>query len=174
MEALTDGRMTKESHPITQGIRFLRRKQIAFTPHLYLYKPHGGTGNAAAQLGIPEHNIIKTLVMETDEGKTLLVLMHGDCEVSTKQLARCLHAKEVHPCRQEDAQRKTGYAIGGISPFGTRTTLDVCVQSTIFQLDRMLINAGKRGFLVEIAPEDLRKAFPLREAAVALQRQQSV
>lgn len=159
--------MPKESFPITHGVRFLRENGISFEPRLYRYKAHGGTGNAAVQLGVPEHRIVKTLVMETEEKRAFLVLMHGDRAVSTKQLARVLQTKEVHPCSEADAQRKTGYTVGGISPFGTKTDLKVYVESSILEMDTLLINAGKRGFLVEISPADLGKCLTIHEVAVA-------
>jgi Cys-tRNA(Pro) deacylase len=122
----------------------------------------------ARELGVPEHTLIKTLVMETDQRKPLLVLMHGDCEVSTKQLARTLGVKSIVPADERTATRATGYSVGGTSPFGTRTTLPVCAEKSIFGLQRILINGGKRGFLVEIEPRVLRDALPVTEVEVAV------
>lgn len=160
--------MAKPDYPVTPAIHLLRGKKVAFTPHLYPYAEHGGTRHAAECLGVDEHAVIKTLVMEPDGGKPLLVLMHGDREVSTKNLARALGVKAVAPCAIEKAERVTGYQVGGISPFGTRQPLPVYVEASILLLERLYINGGKRGFLVELAPADLRKALTLREVEVAI------
>jgi Cys-tRNA(Pro) deacylase len=160
--------MTKRDYPNTSAIRFLRAKQIHFVPHLYRYEEHGGTGHAADMLNVPEHSVIKTLVLETDSHHPFLVLMHGDCEVSTKQLARCLGVRRVVPCDTPSAHKYTGYVVGGISPFGTRTPLPVYVEATILALDKIYINGGKRGFLVEIDPCDLQKALPVEKVEVAI------
>ncbi len=154
--------------PVTSAVRFLNEQKMAFTPHFYSYEEHGGTGRAAQELGVDEHAVIKTLVMESDPRHAFIVLMHGDCEVSTKQLARALGVKQVTPCRPEVAQRHTGYQVGGISPFGTRTALPVYAESTIFSLPRLWINGGKRGFLIEISPQDLRAVLPVVEVNVAI------
>jgi Cys-tRNA(Pro) deacylase len=142
--------------PITPAVRFLREKKIDFTPHLYNYVEKGGTGESAKQLGVDEHAVIKTLVFETNEKKPLIVLMHGDREVSTKNLARHLGIKSVEPEAAERATKWTGYMFGGTSPFGTKSPMPVYVERTIFGLDRIFINGGKRGFLVEINPADLK------------------
>lgn len=160
--------MEKMDYPITPGVRFLRDKEIRFTPHLYPYEEHGGTARSAACLNVPEHAVIKTLVMESDARRPLLVLMHGDCEVSTKQLARRIGAKQVTPCEPAVAQKHTGYLVGGTSPFGTRKALPIYVERTIFDLDRIYINGGKRGFLVEIDPRRLKAHLPVTEVEVAL------
>ncbi len=142
--------MSKDDYPITTAIRELRERNVAFVPHLYNYVEHGGTRVSAESLGVPEHNIVKTIVMETDEKRPFIVLMHGDLEVSTKQLARTIGVKHVELCTADAAQRHTGYQFGGTSPFGTRT---------IFDLTRIYINGGKRGFLVEIDPQELRRVL---------------
>lgn len=160
--------MTKTNYPMTRGVRTLQAKKITYTPHLYPYEDHGGTHHAATSLAVDEHKVIKTLVLEPDNGKPFLVLMHGDCEVSTKQLARQINAKSVTPCTTEKAQRVTGYQVGGISPFGTRQPLTVYVEHTILELDCIYINGGKRGFLVEIAPAELRSAFNIQKVEVAI------
>lgn len=160
--------MAQSDYPITPAVRFLRERKIAFQPHLYQYQEYGGTRIGAEELGLPEHTLVKTLVMETDQHKPLLVLMHGDREVSTKQLARFLGVKSVLPCDERAATRVTGYTFGGTSPFGTRTTLPVYVEKSIFDLPRMLINGGKRGFLVEINPRILREILPVTEVEVAI------
>ena len=155
-------------YPITPAVRLLREKGVAFEPHLYDYVERGGTARSAEELGVDEHAVVKTLVMETDAKKPLLVLMHGDREVSTKQLARALGVKSVHPCDFAQAQKHTGYLVGGTSPFGTRTKLPVYVERTIFELPKIYINGGKRGFLIEIAPEVLRELLPAEEVEVAI------
>lgn len=159
--------MSKSEYPVTTAIRLLREKKIEFLPHMYGYEELGGTTHSASALGVPEHEVVKTIVMATDEGKPLLVLMHGDREVSTKQLARVLNVKRVEPCDESAASRHTGYVFGGTSPFGTRNPLPVYVERSIFELPRLFINGGKRGFLVEIDPADLRKALPVVEVNVA-------
>jgi Cys-tRNA(Pro) deacylase len=161
--------MTKEDYPITQGVRLLRAKKIPFIPHVYPFVEHGGTHHVSEYFLIPEHQVIKTLIMEKDDRKALIVLMHGDREVSVKQLARELDVKHVNPCDEKDAQRYTGYTVGGISPFGTRTALPVFAQSSIFELDRIFINGGKRGFMVEITPVDLEKALNITRVDVAVE-----
>lgn len=155
-------------YPITPAVRALRQLGIAFTPRLYDWEEHGGTRRSAELLGIPEHQVIKTLVMETDARQPLLVLMHGDREVSTKQLARVLGVKRVEPCSAAAAQKHTGYLFGGTSPFGTRARLPVYVESSILELPRLAINGGKRGFLVELLPADLKRALPLEPVQVAI------
>jgi Cys-tRNA(Pro) deacylase len=160
--------MSKADYPITPAIRVLREKGIEFKPHLYVYEEHGGTSHSAAALGVSEHQVVKTIVMQTDEREPLLVLMHGDREVSTKQLARFLGVKRVEPCDEATATRHTGYLFGGTSPFGTRHPLPVYVEKTVFDLPNIYINGGKRGFLVEIGPSDLRRAFRVTEVEVAI------
>ncbi len=160
--------MSKPEYPITAGVRFLREKKISFVSHVYTYEEHGGTRASATALGVPEHQVIKTLVMETEDRKPLLVLMHGDCEVSTKQLARILRVKRVEPCSAASAERHTGYMFGGTSPFGTRTQLPVYAERTIFDFARIYINGGKRGFLVEIDPNEMRHHLPIEEVEVAV------
>lgn len=139
-------------YPVTPAVRFLREKKIEFVPHLYEYVEKGGTGESARQLGVDEHAVVKTLVFETNEKKPLIVLMHGDREVSTKNLARHLGVKSVEPATSDKASKVTGYQFGGTSPFGTRIKLPIYAERTIFELDRIYINGGKRGFLVEIDP----------------------
>jgi Cys-tRNA(Pro) deacylase len=154
--------------PMTPAVRFLRERGIDFTPYLYPYKEHGGTRTGALELNLPEHSLVKTLVMETDQHKPLLVLMHGDCEVSTRHLARLIGVKSISACSEPTAMRCTGYLFGGTSPFGTRTQLPVYAEKSIFDLPRIRINGGKRGFLVEIDPNALRGALPVIEVEVAI------
>jgi Cys-tRNA(Pro) deacylase len=160
--------MEKTNYPITPAVRLLRAKQISFEPHLYAWEEHGGTTRAAAELEIEEHSIVKTLVFETDARKPLLILMHGDCEVSTRQLARALDTKSVSPCEVPKAQKLTGYMVGGISPFGTRTELPVYAEASIFALPKIYLNGGKRGFLISLNPKDLRLVLPVREVQVGI------
>jgi Cys-tRNA(Pro) deacylase len=155
-------------YPITPAIRMLREKKIGFKPHLYQYEEHGGTTSSAQALNVPEHQIIKTIVMETDTRAPLIVLMHGDCEVSTKQLARIIGAKQVSPCSVETAQKHTGYMVGGTSPFGTRRSLPVYAEKSIFDQSRIFINGGKRGFLIEIDPQDIKRTLDVQEVTVCI------
>ena len=151
--------MPKDKFPMTQAVRFLKDKGTPFTPRLYNYQEKGGTEVAARELGVDEHLVVKTLVMEDEKGVPLLILMHGDKEVSTKALARTLDVKTVTTCTPEAANKHTGYIVGGISPFGTRKALRVYVEASILNLPRIFINAGKRGFLAEMSPADLKKAL---------------
>ena len=144
--------MAKLKCPITPAVRFLRSKQVDFNSFTYTYSDHGGAVQAAEELKVSEHRVVKTLVMETDEGSRLLVLMHGDRTVSTRQLARVIGTKKVLPILPEKTLNCTGYIVGGISPFGTRKAMPVYVQRTIFEYETIFINGGKRGFLVEIDP----------------------
>ena len=155
-------------YPVTRAVRLLRTEKIDFIPHLYPYEEHGGTRQAASVLKVPEHEVIKTLVMEVDIRRQLLVLMHGDREVSTKRLARELGVKRVSPCDSMSAEKYTGYMVGGISPFGTRKSFPVCVESSIMMLDRIFINGGKQGFMVEIDPCDLEKVLPIKKVNAAV------
>lgn len=160
--------MAKTDYPITQAVRFLRDKKIAFEPHLYDYEEKGGTHRSSEQLGVDEHIVVKTLVMEDESRKPFIILMHGDFQVSTKQLARVLNVKSVNPCNPNVAQKHTGYMVGGTSPFGTRMKMPVYVEKTIFDLPKIYINGGKRGFLVEINPQDMRSALNAEEVEVAI------
>jgi len=155
-------------YPVTPAVRLLREKQVEFVPHLYDYEERGGTRHSAASLGVPEHEVIKTLVMEDEGRRPFVVLMHGDREVSTKQLARRLGVKSVRPCDPQAAQKHTGYLVGGTSPFGTRTPLKVYAERTIFDLPRVFINGGKRGFLVELGPRALREVLGAEEVEVGI------
>lgn len=160
--------MGKPDYPVTPAVRFLRDHRVAFKPHLYTYEDRGGTKLSSVALGVPEHQVIKTLVFETEERKPLVVLMHGDREVSAKQLARLIGAKRVDPCDEATALRHTGYMFGGTSPFGTRHPLPVYAERSVFDLPGIYINGGKRGFLVEIDPADLKKVIPVTEVDVAI------
>ena len=145
--------MKKGSHVSeTPATQFLRRHGVAFTEHVYDYVEHGGTAESAAQLGVPEHEVVKTLVMQDEAARPLIVLMHGDKTVSTKNLARAIGCKSVEPCKPEVAQRHSGYQVGGTSPFGFRKEVPVYVQETILALPRILINGGRRGYLLGMPP----------------------
>jgi Cys-tRNA(Pro) deacylase len=162
--------MTKIDMPVTPGVRLLRERGITFTPRLYAYEEKGGTTHSAAELGVPEHEIVKTLVFETDTKRVVLVLMHGDREVSSKQLARILGVRSIVPCDSTTAQKNTGYQFGGTSPFGTRQSLPVYVERTILDLPIIHINGGKRGFLVTMSPGDLEKAVHMTPVEVAIDK----
>jgi Cys-tRNA(Pro) deacylase len=160
--------MSKARHVSeTLATQFLRQQKVAFTEHPYDYVDHGGTGESARQIGVDEHMVIKTLIMEDEAARPMVVLMHGDCEVSTKNLARQIDVKKVSPCKPDVAQRHSGYLVGGTSPFGTRKALPVYVEASILELPRILINGGKRGYLVGIDPQELvrwLKAVPVSAA----------
>ncbi len=143
------------SSPVTPAIRVLRQHGVEFTEHPYRYEERGGTRISSRELGVDEHHVVKTLVMQDDEKRPLLVLMHGDREVSTKNLARQIGARSVTPCEPATAERHTGYQVGGTSPFGTRKALPVYVERSILDLPRLYINGGRRGLLVSLAPADL-------------------
>jgi Cys-tRNA(Pro) deacylase len=139
----------------TPATAWLRRQRVAFAEHVYEYVEHGGTAVSAGALGVDEHRVVKTLVMQDEHGRPLVVLMHGDRKVSTKNLARQIERKRIEPCTPEVAQRHTGYQVGGTSPFGLRKAMPVYVERTVLDLDRIFINGGRRGYLVEIAPSVL-------------------
>jgi Cys-tRNA(Pro) deacylase len=157
-------------YPVTPAVRLLREHKVGFEPHLYDYVDRGGTGRSAEALGVDEHAVVKTLVMEAEGHRPFLVLMHGDREVSTKQLARHMGVKAVHPCDFAEAQKHTGYLVGGTSPFGTRTRLHVYAERTIFELPKIYINGGKRGFLVSIDPRVLKEVLHAEEVGVAVEK----
>ena len=152
----------------TPATQFLRRQGVPYTEHPYHYVEHGGTGQSALQLGVPEHQVVKTLVMEDDRARPLLVLMHGDRQVSTKNLARQIGVKSVEPCKPEVAQRHSGYLIGGTSPFGTRKPMPVYVEASILALPRICINGGRRGFLVGLDPTQLSRLLDAHPVQCAL------
>lgn len=154
--------------PETPATKFLKQHKIAFSTHLYNYAQNGGTALSARELNLPEHSIVKTLIMEDESGHPLIVLMHGDCKVSTKELARQAARKRVEPCKPEVANRHSGYLIGGTSPFATRKKMPVFIEKSILDLPLIHINGGRRGFLVGIHPHDLLKALPAVLVAVKL------
>ena len=146
--------MSKEKAPVTAAIRELRAHKVEFTDHLYDYEEKGGSAVSARELGVPEHAVVKTLVMEDDDRNPLVVLMHGDLKVSTRELARIVGVKTIAPCNPDNANRHSGYVVGGTSPFGTRKKMPVYMEETILGLPKIYINGGKRGYLVGIAPQD--------------------
>ena len=160
--------MAKERFPTTQAIRALKRHGIHFSLCSYRYEEHGGTEVAARELNVSEHLVIKTLVMEDDRGNPFLVLMHGDKQVSTKALARIMGVKAVRSCTPEIAHKHTGYFVGGISPFGTKKPLTVCVESSILELSRIYINVGRKGLLAELSPVALDRALKIVTVSAAI------
>jgi Cys-tRNA(Pro) deacylase len=156
-------------YPITPAVRFLREKNVEFVPKLYDYVEKGGTRASAEALGVDEHAVVKTLVFETNEKKPLIVLMHGDRQVSAKNLARHLNVKSVAPVEPEKASKLTGYLVGGTSPFGTRMKMPVFVEKTVFELEEIYINGGKRGFLVGIDPGELKRVLDIQEVEIGIE-----
>jgi len=156
------------NYPITPAIRVLRENKVDFTPHVFDYVERGGTKHSAEVLGVDEHAVVKTLVFETNEKKSLIFLQHGDWQVSTKILARILKVKTIAPASPERANNLTGYLIGGTSPFGVKTKMPVYAETTIFELEKIYINGGKRGFLVAINPKVLEEILTLEKVEVAV------
>jgi Cys-tRNA(Pro) deacylase len=158
------------NYPVTSAIRFLRQKQVEFLPYLYAYAEKGGTAQTAKELGVDEHSVIKTLVMDTDTGKPVIVLMHGDLEVSTKELARKIGTKTTITCPADKAHKFTGYLFGGTSPFGTLRPMPVYAEESIFSLQKIYINGGKQGFILEMNPADLLKCFQIVYVNVGIKK----
>ena len=147
--------MAKDKTPITPAIRFLRKEKVDFTDHLYDYEEHGGTSVSARELSVDEHSVIKTLILEDENKNPFIVLMHGDLQVSTKNLARFIGVKSINPCSPDTATKHTGYLLGGTSPFGTKKNLPVYMEETILDFPKIYINGGKRGYLVGIYPKEI-------------------
>jgi Cys-tRNA(Pro) deacylase len=147
--------MSRDKAPVTTAVRQLRAERVDFGDHPYTYEEKGGTAVSARELGVDEHCVIKTLVMEDERKNPLVVLMHGDMQVSTKELARAIGVKQVTPCSPDAAQRHSGYLVGGTSPFGMRRQMTVYMEESIAGLERIYINGGKRGYLVSMTPADL-------------------
>jgi Cys-tRNA(Pro) deacylase len=161
--------MSKAKHVSeTPATAALKARGVEFTEHVYDYVDHGGTAESSRQLGVDEHDVVKTLVFEDDAAKPLFVLMHGDCKVSAKALARQIGVKQVSPCKPEVAQRHTGYQVGGTSPFGARKLMPVFVEESVLALERIYINGGRRGYLVGIAPAVLVNVLSARPVSCAL------
>ncbi len=152
----------------TPATQLLRRAGVAFSEHVYAYVERGGTAESASQLGVDEHAVVKTLVMQDDRGRPLIVLMHGDRQVSTKNLARAIGARSVEPCTPEAAERASGYQVGGTSPFATRKAMPVYVEATVLALERICINGGRRGYLVGMAPSVLVDLLAAKPVSCAL------
>lgn len=162
--------MAKKEHVSeTPATQFLRKQGIVFTEHPYEYEEHGGTAVSARELGVDEHCVIKTLVMQDEASKPLIVLMHGDRKVSTKNLARQIGCKSVEPCKPEVANRHSGYLVGGTSPFGTKKSMPVYVEETILALDKIYINGGRRGYLVGIDPKTIARVLSMKPVQCALE-----
>ena len=159
----------KEHISETPATQFLRKHEIAFSEHPYEYEEHGGTAVSARELGVDEHQVVKTLIMQDEAARPLIVLMHGDRKVSTKNLARQIGCKSVEPCKPEVANRHSGFLVGGTSPFGTRKAMPVYVEERILALDKIYINGGRRGYLVGIAPQVLTKVLAAKPVNCALE-----
>jgi Cys-tRNA(Pro) deacylase len=160
--------MAKKDHVSeTPATQLLKQRGVAYTEHVYDYVEHGGTTESAKQLGVDEHHVVKTLVMEDEAAKPLIVLMHGDRQVSTKNLARQIGCKKVSPCKPEVAQRHSGYMVGGTSPFGTKKAMPIYVESTVLELPRIYINGGRRGYLVGLLPQVLTEVLNARPVQCA-------
>jgi Cys-tRNA(Pro) deacylase len=162
--------MSKDKGSVTPAVRALRDAGVEFTEHPYKYEDRGGTAVSARELKVDEHAVVKTLVMEDEDKKPLIVLMHGDKEVSTKELARIAGVKRIMPCTPDTAHKHTGYMVGGTSPFGTRKTLPVYMEETILSLPRIYINGGKRGYLVGIDPNELVRVLRPVSVKVGIER----
>ncbi len=157
-----------ENAPETQAIKFLKSHKVAFSNHLYAYEEHGGTKVSARELNVAEHAVVKTLVFEDENAKPLIVLMHGDCKVSTKELARQIGCKKVEPCKPEVANRHTGFLVGGTSPFGTKKPMQVYMEKSILDLPLIYINGGRRGYLVGVHPHDILRVLNPKTVEAAL------
>lgn len=160
--------MAKEKYPVTPAIRQLRAAKAQFREHLYPYEEKGGTRVSARELGVDEHAVIKTLIMEDELKNPLIVLMHGDCQVSTKELARVIGVKQVTPCAPDVADRHSGYLVGGTSPFGTKKSMPVYLEESILQLATIYLNGGKRGFLVGMEPGEVMRLLQPTLVKVAI------
>lgn len=161
--------MAKKEHiSETPATQFLRQHRLSFSEHPYSYEEHGGTATSSLALGVEEHQVVKTLVMQDETARPLIVLMHGDCQVSTKNLARQIGCKSVVPCKPEVAQRHSGYMIGGTSPFGTRKAMPIYVEQSILSLPIIYINGGRRGFLIGITPQIIVEVLKAQSVECAL------
>ncbi len=160
--------MGRDKVQATTAVRELRAHKVEFTDHLYEYEEKGGTAVSARELGVPEHEVVKTLVMEDEDKRPLVVLMHGDLKVSTKELARIIGVKTVSPCNPETANRHSGYIVGGTSPFGTRKKMPTYMEETIMDLPKVYINGGRRGYLVGIAPQEVVRVLAPKVVKVGI------
>lgn len=160
--------MAKDKLPVTAAVRALRAAKVEFSDHPYAYEEHGGTEVCARELQVDEHAVIKTLIMEDEKKQPLVVLMHGDMKVSTRELARTIGVKTITPCAPDIANKHTGYVVGGTSPFGTRRNMPVYMESTIMDLPRIYINGGRRGYLVGMSPNDAASLLKPTLVSVAI------
>lgn len=156
--------------PETPATKFLRANRVTFTNHLYEYEEHGGTKVSSRELGVDEHAVVKTLIFEDENAHPLIVLMHGDCKVSAKELARQVGCKKVEPCKPEVANRHSGFLVGGTSPFGTRKKMPVYVEKTVLDLPLIYINGGRRGYLVGIDPKEIVRVLQAKPVEAALEK----
>jgi Cys-tRNA(Pro) deacylase len=154
---------------VTPATAFLAKHGVEYTEHEFEYKEHGGTSHSSASLGVPEHHVVKTLIMEDEKGDPLVVLMHGDRKVSTKELARQAGVKRIAPCKPETATRHSGYLIGGTSPFGTRKSMPVFLEKSVLDLPRIYINGGRRGYLLGMDPAELTRVLPAKLVEVGIE-----
>jgi Cys-tRNA(Pro) deacylase len=161
--------MMSEKFPVTQAVRMLRDAKVKYDSYFYDYEEKGGTSHSAAELRVSEHVVIKTIVLEDEKKQPLIVLMHGDMEISTKNLARFMNVKSVSPCAPDTANKHTGYLVGGTSPFGTRKKMTVYAEETIFKLDKVFINGGKRGFLISLDPKEIDRVLKCVKVNVGIQ-----
>ena len=161
--------MAKQKTPVTPAIRELRSEKVEFSDHLYSYEEKGGTSVSARELGVDEHCVIKTLIMEDESGAPLVILMHGDMQVSVKELARIKGARQVQPCSPDVAMKHTGYMVGGTSPFGMRKKMPVFMEESIAGLERIYINGGKRGYLVGVSPAEVIRLLKPEFVKVGIQ-----
>ena len=159
----------KEHFSETPATQLLRKQGISFSEHPYTYEEHGGTAVSARELGVDEHAVVKTLIMQDEAGKPMVVLMHGDRKVSTKNLARQIGCKSVEPCKPEVAHRHSGYMVGGTSPFGIKKNMPVYIERSILALDRIYINGGRRGYLIGLDPEILAIVLPVHQVNCAIE-----
>jgi Cys-tRNA(Pro) deacylase len=162
-------RLVSTKHPVTMAIRALRAAKVDFVPRLFEYEPRGGTAHSAAALGVDEHQVVKTLIFEDDGKRPLCVLMHGDREVSTRNLARQIGARSIAPCSPETAEKHSGYQVGGTSPFGLKKAMPIYLERTIAALPRLYINGGARGFLVELDPQVLVRVLAPTQVDAAVE-----
>lgn len=160
--------MGRDKVPATTAVRELRAHEVKFTDHLYEYEEKGGTAVSARELGVPEHAVVKTLVMEDEDKRPLVVLMHGDLKVSTKELARIIGVKTISQCSPETANRHSGYIVGGTSPFGTRKKMPIYMEESILELPKIYINGGRRGYLVGITPQEVVRVLAPRMVKVGI------
>ena len=160
--------MGRDKVAATTAVRELRANKVEFTDHPYEYEEKGGTAASARELGVPEHAVVKTLVMEDEIKRPLVVLMHGDQKVSTRELARVIGVKTISPCSPETANRHSGYIVGGTSPFGTRKKMPVYMEESILELPKVYINGGRRGYLVGISPEEVVRVLAPRMVKVGI------